>query len=174
MGLIGLTDLWKRVNFVIIKLFRICKFEKVAKATPSQYKGGENHGQERVSIKSTSDNSYGGRCGFTCSLLPTKLANLLEQSTSEKLTLLEIIAELAYMAVYPMFIVYSALMLQLGIWTWCYIGICLFPPIAVFYFTIRKKTIAYLKLLLENKPMWNLKAIDEYMELIKTSQDISH
>jgi len=87
--------------------------------------------------------------------------------TSGKLALLEITAELAYVAFYPLFIVCTALFLQLGVWTWLYLAVCLSPPIAIFYFTIRKKTIAYLKLLLDNKPTWNPNTVEEYVKLFK-------
>lgn len=133
---------------------------------------------ERFSVETCQDN-HGCRFsrnsrGASCKASPTKLSILLNRIPLGSLgyrypaetALAQIILELAYIAAYPLFIVYSALMLQLGVWTWLYISVCLAPPIILWYVTLRKRAINYIKLRLASRPVWNPDTINKYMALI--------
>ena len=76
---------------------------------------------------------------------------------------------LLFMTLYPSFIVYIILRLDLGIYSWIIMGACLAPPIIFWYQTLKKRFERYIKTIMNAKPKeWNVdKTVKEYLELVK-------
>ena len=70
---------------------------------------------------------------------------------------------------YPIFMIYVALLINVGFFTWLVLLLMLSPYILVWYIVVKKRMLNQLKLLLENKPgKWDIeKSLEEYLELIK-------
>jgi len=70
---------------------------------------------------------------------------------------------------YPVLMLYVALVVGAGVFTWLILAAMLSPYVALWYIVVRRRMLNYLKLLLDNKPrVWDIeKALAEYEELLK-------
>jgi len=70
---------------------------------------------------------------------------------------------------YPIFMIYVALVINVGFFTWLVFLLMLSPYILLWYIVVKKRMLNHLKLLLENKPReWDIeKSLEEYLKLVK-------
>jgi len=67
---------------------------------------------------------------------------------------------------------YLALLMDAGIFTWPLFVVMLSPYVALWYYIIRGRMLNYLKLLLDSRPhVWDMKkTLIEYQELLKNER----
>lgn len=77
---------------------------------------------------------------------------------------------------YPVLMLYVALVVGAGVFTWLILAVMLSPYVALWYYVIRRRTLNYIKVLLDNKPyVWDVeKALAEYAELLKKERKNRH
>jgi Flp pilus assembly protein TadB len=70
---------------------------------------------------------------------------------------------------YPVLMVYVALVVGAGVYSWLILAAMLSPIVALWYYVVRKRMLSSLKVLLDNKPhVWDIsKTLAEYEELLK-------
>jgi len=70
---------------------------------------------------------------------------------------------------YPFLMIYIALVAGAGVFTWLILAAMFSPYVALWYYVVRKRTLNYLKFLLDNELyVWNIsKALAEYEELLR-------
>ena len=87
--------------------------------------------------------------------------------------LIPLFSVLAVIVFYPVLMVYVALVAGIGIFTWLIFVAMLSPYLALWYYVVRRRTLNYLKVLLDNKShVWDIdKALREYMFLLKKKKD---
>jgi hypothetical protein len=69
--------------------------------------------------------------------------------------------------------IYVALVINVGFFTWLVFLLMLSPYILLWYIVVKKRMLNHLKLLLENKPRkWDIeKSLEEYLKLIKKKDE---
>lgn len=69
--------------------------------------------------------------------------------------------------------IYVALVVGAGIFTWLILAAMLSPYVALWYIIVRRRMLNYLKLLLDSKPhVWNIsKTLAEYQEMLKKKRE---
>ena len=79
---------------------------------------------------------------------------------------LELYAELLFIALYPVILVFGIITLNLGILGWIIIALSITPPTILWYILMKKRVENYLKLMMAKPKIWDVKkAVDEYFEL---------
>jgi len=86
--------------------------------------------------------------------------------------LIPLFSAIATVAFYPVLMIYVALIAGAGVFTWLIFTVMFTPFIVSWYYILRKRTLFYLKYLLDNRPHeWNIdKAIAEYQELLEKKE----
>jgi len=86
--------------------------------------------------------------------------------------LLKLYMELFYLAFYPVLIVVLVLYLNLGIFSWLFIGLFLTLPTAAWYIILKRRALNYLRMLLDSNPRpWNIEeTVNEFIELLKNQR----
>jgi hypothetical protein len=83
--------------------------------------------------------------------------------------LVKLYLELFYLHFYPVLTIVVCILGNFGVYSWLIIGLFLAPPTLAWFIIVRRRTLNYLRLLLENKPKpWNIeKAVVEYKKLLR-------
>jgi len=83
--------------------------------------------------------------------------------------LIRLLLNLLFLILYPIIIIYIAILLNLGLYSWIVIGLFLIPPVAAWLIILRKRAESYLATLMEKEPpKWNVEEkVEEYIELLE-------
>jgi hypothetical protein len=82
--------------------------------------------------------------------------------------LLFLYAELLYIMLYPIAILYAVVTLNLGVASWVLIGLFLTPPTLIWYVVVKRRTERYLALLMSEPREWDVsRAVSEYVEMLE-------
>jgi len=80
---------------------------------------------------------------------------------------------LAIIALYPLLMIYVALVAQAGFFGTCFIFAVMASPFVVLWYYVEKQYMRdYLKLLLAQPHIWDIsKSLEEYIELLKKKRE---
>jgi hypothetical protein len=83
--------------------------------------------------------------------------------------LFETCGMLIYLVSYPMLIIWLLIKVNLGVYGWIIIGLCLTPPTLAWYIIASRRLKNYLRSLTNKEPKeWDVeKAVREYLEVLK-------
>ena len=83
--------------------------------------------------------------------------------------LIPLFSVLAVVLIYPILMLYVALVAGVGMFTWLILVAMLIPYVTLWYYVERRRMLNYVKVLLDNEPhVWDIsKTLAEYEELLK-------
>jgi hypothetical protein len=76
---------------------------------------------------------------------------------------------LIYIVSYPMLVIWLVIAVNLGVYSWIIIGLCLTPPTLAWYIIASRRLKSYLRSLMNGKPKeWDVeKAVQEYLQVLQ-------